>query len=94
MACKCIQMTLDKTVERAKEQNKSWTIIDADYLNKGYNFSGKGNPVNLFSEIKIEYTFQKVNGQISLPKSEKIAIYGQYCTFCGKKFIEDNNEPK
>ncbi len=89
MACECMQKTLDKTIEYKKQQNPNWTITEADYLNKTWNFSGKGNPNNLFNEIKIGYTFTKVDGSTSQPKSEKVAIFGEYCTFCGKKFKED-----
>lgn len=89
MACNCLETTLEKVIERHKQNNPADTIIDADYLNKGWNFSGKGNAINLYNEIKIEYTFQKVNGQTSNPKSTKLSIYGEYCGFCGKKFVED-----
>lgn len=89
MACDCINKTLDKVIERKKQNNPEITILNADYLNKGWNLSGNGNPINLFNEIKIEYTFIKVNGTVSSPKSEKIAIYGEYCGFCGKKFKDE-----
>lgn len=89
MACKCMENALDKTLKLKEEQHPDWKIEDIDWVNKGYNFSDKGNPINLSNEIKIEYTFTKVDGSTSKSKVEKLTIYGTYCTFCGKKFEED-----
>lgn len=87
LTCNCLEKTLEKTIEFKKEQE--YNVLDADWLNKGWNFSGIGNPINLYNEIKISYDFIKVNGERSKPKSETISIYGEYCTFCGKKFKEE-----
>lgn len=89
MACTCLETSLSTVKQEIQDQNKEWSIADIDWTKKGWNFSGKGNPINLYNEIRIEYTFTKVNGQTSTPKSTSISMYGEYCTFCGKKFIED-----
>jgi hypothetical protein len=91
MACECLDILLEKLVETKKEQNPDWTINEANYLNKSWNFSDKGNPINLYNEIKLTYTFVKVDGSTSKQKSEKIPIYGNYCCFCGKLFKEETN---
>lgn len=91
MACTCLDDVLKKHVEYQTEKHKDWDITDADWLNKGWNLSGRGNPINIGYQIKVEYTFTKVNGQTSQPKSETSSIYGTHCTFCGKKFIDDEN---
>jgi hypothetical protein len=89
MACNCLEKTLQKTLELKKEQNPTWEIGEYDWKNKSWNFSNKGNPTNLYNEIKIEYSFPKVNGDMSKPKTETVTIYGSFCTFCGKKFVEN-----
>jgi hypothetical protein len=89
MACNCLEKSLETIKTEMQNLHPEWTITDLDWENKGWNFSGKGNPINLYNEVKIEYTVVKVNGTTSAPKSQKVSMYGEYCTFCGKKFIED-----
>lgn len=92
MTCNCLGEVLVSTEREIQKQNKDWKISDIEWLKKGWNFSGKGNPINLYNEIKISYTFTKVNGSESSPKSTTISIYGNYCSFCGKKFVENEQD--
>lgn len=87
MACDCIEKVTKKMAEKLKELNPDYTILDAAFKNKGFSLNGGG--CKSYNEVKIEYTFPKVNGQISSPKSTTMDAYGEYCQFCGKKHNEE-----
>lgn len=92
--CNCIADFEAKLIDRVKEQNPTWELEEINHFdgtglqNIAFTF-GHGNIV--YNEFKVRYTFPKVNGEMSTPKTHKLSLYPTYCCYCGIKLTNDGN---
>lgn len=92
MACNCIETSKEKILAKLAEMHPDWTITESDYENQIFPFSEENNsiqPIILTHHFGFTYTFKKVNGEDSKPRTDYISINPTYCGFCGKKFVEE-----
>ena len=87
-SCDCIKEVEAKSLNRIKDKNPGW---DVDKTNR-WDDTGLMPVTHLFGygdsvafEFKYRYTFKKVNGQTSNPRTGKISIIPTFCPFCGRK---------
>lgn len=82
--CDCMknvpEMIKGKIAEMNK-QTKGFNLIESDFESHSYY-----PKVRLYVNFKYKYSFQKIDGTPSNPKSDKMAIYFAYCPFCGKEY--------
>ena len=83
--CNCIEKSEEKILAHIREKHPTWDIKDASYNNKALLFNdGEATLYSLYFEFGYEYSFPKVNGDMSKPKRTTVSITPSYCPFCGK----------
>jgi hypothetical protein len=88
MACNCIETTEKRVLEHIKTQNPDWNITESGYKNLVLAFDEEPSATYIMMPFEFTFTFSKVNGTQSKPRTKQISMKGEYCTFCGKKFKE------
>ena len=91
MACNCLDNSKEKILARLQEIHPEYNITDSDFANQIYCFEGEQSII-LTHKFEYTYSFTKVNGTPSKPRTTSININPTYCGFCGKKFVEDDKE--
>lgn len=89
MACNCLETSKEKILAKLQEIHPEYNITDSDFQNQIYCFEGPQNTI-LTHRFDYTYSFTKVNGTQSKPRTSNININPTYCGFCGKKFVEDD----
>ena len=90
MACNCLETSKEKILAKLAELHPDYNISDADFQNRIYSFNEDGaSDIIITHRFDYTYTFKKVNGTNSKPRTSNISINPIYCGFCGKKFVED-----
>lgn len=87
MACNCLETSKEKILAKLAQIHPEYNISDADFQNQIYTFD-EHQGIILTHRFDFTYTFQKVNGTDSKPRTSTININPTYCGFCGKKFIK------
>lgn len=90
MACNCLETSKEKTLAKLAEIHPTYEISDSDFQNRIWCFEGPQSVI-LTHRFDYTYTFKKVNGTDSKPRTSNISINPTYCGFCGKKFVEDES---
>jgi len=89
MACTCLEDSKEKILAKLAEIHPDYNITDFDFQNRIYSFAEEGPGIILTHRFEYTYTFKKVNGTDSKPRTSNININPTYCGFCGKAFIEE-----
>lgn len=89
MACECLEKSKENILVRLAEMYPEYKISDSDFQNQIYSLAEEGPGIILTHRFEYNYSFTRVNGEQSKPRTSTISINPTYCGFCGKKFIED-----
>lgn len=90
MACNCLETSKEKILAKLQEIHPEYNITDSDFQNLMWNnIDNPGSEYILTHRFDYTYSFTKVNGTQSKPRTSNININPTYCGFCGKKFVED-----
>lgn len=89
MACNCLEKSKERILEKLSEMYPDYNISDSDFQNRIYSFGEDSPGIILTHKFEYTYTFKKVNGTDSKPRTSNISINPIFCGFCGVKFIED-----
>ena len=92
MACKCITETGDFLVKHLKAKNPDTKYLPIDEIGlglRGTTFVMGDNAQRMKFEFKVRSQFKKVNGQMSVPKTQTVVVVATFCPFCGTKYQQD-----
>lgn len=86
----CIKTIHDNTIAKLSEKYPDRTYEPADDNQNGldnrmWNFQNNGDRQFLSYPFVAHYTFEKVSGESSARKTQKLNLYGNFCPFCGKR---------
>ena len=85
MACNCLETSKEKILAKLAEIHPDYNISDSDFDNRIWCLDGTQDVI-LTHKFEFTYTFKKVNGTDSKPRTSNININPTYCGFCGKQF--------
>lgn len=89
MECNCIENSENKILKHLGEKHPTWIIKDARYNNMALMMDFELIRNSLYFEFGYEYSFPKVNGEMSKPKRSTVSITPAFCPFCGVKLNGD-----
>jgi hypothetical protein len=80
--CDCIENSEAKILSHIREKHPDWGIKDAHYNHQAL-LAPNYSKYSLYFEFGYEYSFPKVNGDMSKPKRGTVSITPSFCPFCG-----------
>lgn len=88
MACNCLETSKEKILAKIAEMHTGYNIIESDFDNRIWCLESEQSVI-LTHKFEYTYTFKKVNGTDSQPRTSNININPTYCGFCGVKFVQE-----
>lgn len=85
--CNCISNSEEKILSHLREKHPTWEIKDARYQTQAL-MGPDYDTYSLYFEFVYEFSFHKVNGDMSKPKRQTVSVTPAFCPFCGKSMSE------